>query len=100
MSEKFVRVYKKLDVSQIKPHLMIYGDLGATCAACGELDIKLEKINCPNCNTDFRYIAFRNVKSHFPKMYKITEDRPQLIFIDYEDYQKNVGVSKAEDFFK
>ncbi len=99
MSEKFIRVYKKYDVSKIKPHLMIYGDLSASCANCNHMGVKLENVHCPECNTEFKYISFRNIRVHMPKLQKLIEQRPVAI-VDYDDYQKNVGASKAEDFFK
>ena len=87
-------------MSQIKPNLLIYGDLGGSCGSCGEIDVKLDGLKCHKCDTHFKYVAFRNVKSHFPKMYKIAEERPDIVFIDYGDYEKIVGASKAEEFFK
>ena len=40
MSQKFVRIYKKLDINEIKQHLLIYGDLSAQCANCQAMDLK------------------------------------------------------------
>ena len=100
MSDKFIRMYQKIDVKSMKPHLMVYGDLGGHCENCGQIDIKLDVVKCPQCENDFHYIAFRNIKVHIPKLYKITEDRPNIHFIDYDDYKREIGSSKAQDFFK
>jgi len=99
MATKFIRVYKKLDANAIKPHLLIYGDLTGSCANCNKIDLKLEMNLCPECNTEFKYVAFRSVKSHIPKLFKLNEQRPSLTIIDYDDYVKATGKSKAEDFF-
>ena len=42
MNEKLVRVYKKFYIDELKAHLLIYGDLGGSCAACRKMDIKLD----------------------------------------------------------
>ncbi len=100
MTEKFIRVYKKFDVTSIKSHLMIYGDLSAACGKCDQIDLKLEMTQCPSCQTEFQYIAFRNIKTHFPKIQKLSYERPGLIIVDFDDYKRNLGVAKAEEFLR
>ncbi len=100
MSDNLIRVYQKQDVNAIKPHLLIYGDLGGSCASCNKIDIKLESKNCPGCQTEFKYISFRNVRVHVPKILKLLEQNPALMIIDYEDYSRNIGAMKAHDFLK
>jgi len=100
MGEQYIRVYKKLDVAAIKPNLLIYGDLSAQCANCQAMDIKLEEKACTSCHTGIKYIAFRNVKNHLPKLQKIHQERPDIIFIDFEDYTRQVSASKAREFLK
>ncbi|MBI5150404.1 MAG: hypothetical protein HZA28_06505 [Candidatus Omnitrophica bacterium] len=39
MSEKLVRVYKKFYIDEIKAHLLVYEDLGGSCAACQKIDV-------------------------------------------------------------
>lgn len=100
MNEKLMRVYKKLDINDVKSHLMIYGDLAASCAHCQKMDVKLESVSCPNCKTEFEYIAFRNVKVHMPKILKLSQERPTLVIVDYEDYHRLTGEQKAREFLK
>lgn len=100
MAEKLMRVYKKMDVHEVKSHLLIYGDLGGSCANCQKMDIKLEETRCCGCHAEFQYIAFRNVKAHIPKILKLYETRPQVIIVDYEDYHHHVGEQKAREFLK
>lgn len=99
-SEKFIRIYKKLDIKNIRDHLLIYGDLSASCSKCKALDIKLDVTACPHCQTEFKYIAFRNVKNHIPKLQKIMETRPYIVLVDFEDYSRILGVLKAEEFLR
>ena len=100
MNPKFIRVYKAMDIAQIKEHLLIYGDLSGQCAHCQVMDLKLDAVYCPSCRTDFRYLAFRNVRHHLPKLPQLNESRPDLTFVDYDDYARVLGSKKAEDFFK
>jgi hypothetical protein len=100
MNEKFLRVYKKMDVHEIKKHLLIYGDLSAQCAECQAMDIKLEATVCPKCGTAFKFIAFRNVRHHLPKLQKIHEMRPEVQFVDFDDYMRIMGELKAREFLK
>ena len=100
MSEKFLRVYKKFDVGDVKKHLLIYGDLSGTCASCNKIDVKLDAPQCPGCQTEFKYISFRNVRVHLPKMLRLASERPNIMFIDFDDYKMNMGSLKAEEFLK
>ena len=100
MNPKFIRVYKKIDIDDIKEHLMIVGDLSASCSKCNHMGIKIEMSQCPECNAAFRYIGFRNVKENMPKMLKLGESRPELIFIDFDDFKRMTGAVRAQEFFK
>lgn len=100
MNVKFIRVYKKIDIDDVKEHMMICGDLSYSCSKCNDMTLKLDMAKCPECGTDFRYISFRNVKDNIPKMLKISESSTQLTFVDYDDYKKMTGAAKAQDFFK
>jgi len=99
MSDNFIRIFTKMDVKHVKPNLLIYGDLGGQCAACQEMDIKLDSEKCPKCQEDFHFIAFRNYKSHIPKIRKLFDERPNITIIDYDDYKKGAGKNKAEELF-
>ena len=97
MSDRYVRVFQKLDVKQINENLLIYGDLAAMCGKCQETDLPLRSHTCKSCGTEFKYIAFRNVKNHLPKLKALSEERPSLMFIDYDDFKKNLNEVKARD---
>ena len=100
MNDRFLRVYKKFDITEVKEHLLIYGDLSAQCAHCQAMDLKLDTRKCPKCGAEFTYIAFRNVRNHMPKLQKISETHPSIQLIDFEDYHREMGAQKARDFLK
>ncbi|MCK4882748.1 MAG: hypothetical protein KAS92_06970 [Candidatus Omnitrophica bacterium] len=100
MSQKFIRVYKKMNIDEIKQHLLIYGDLSAQCANCQAMDLKLDMTACPKCEAEFKYITFRNVRNHLPKLQKINEATPDIQFVDFDDYKRSVSEMKARDFLR
>ena len=100
MSEKLIRVYQKLEFENIKSQLLTYGDLAGSCGKCNEMNIKLNMNKCPQCGTGFKYVAFRNVKSHIPKIKKLMCERPSLTIIDYDDFKRGEAENKADNLFK
>ena len=95
MPERFLRIYKKYHLDEVKTHLLAYGALSGSCASCKEMDVRLDAVQCPACKTEFKYIAFQNVRDHMPKMLRIAQERPQLTFVDYDDFKRLEGEEKA-----
>lgn len=91
----FVRVWKDIDVKDISGHLLIVGDIAGDCSNCKELGIDYTKVSaCPKCGIVFKYIASRT-----REVGKIIKRRPDLIFVDFEDYKKAMGKIKAKGLF-
>ena len=99
MSHAFIRVYKKMELKEIKEHLLIYGDLSGQCANCQQMELPLETPQCPQCGAGFHFIAFRNLRNHMPKLLKLNETHPHITFIDHDDFKRLWGESKAKDIF-
>ena len=99
MAEKLLRVFNKLDIDDIKEHLLIYGTLAASCSKCNELGLKIETPKCPKCGTEFKYITFRNIKENMAKIQKIHGMKPNMKIIDYDDYKRLTGALKAQGLF-
>lgn len=92
---EFVRVWKEFDIQDISEHLLVVGDITGDCSKCRELGIDYSNAkSCPKCETHFKYIACRT-----REIKKITKKRPDLIFIDFEDYKKALGKIKARNLF-
>jgi hypothetical protein len=96
-SERFLRIYKKFYFDEVKSHTLLYGVLSGSCSNCKDLDIKLDALACPSCKNVFKYIAFMNPKDHLPKMLRISSERPDIIFLDYDDFKKIEGELRAKD---
>ena len=92
---ELIRVWKEFDIKDVSGHLLIVGLSSADCSSCRELGINYSTAtSCPKCGADFKYIASRS-----KEIRKIKDKRPDLIFIDFEDYKKGTGFVKANDFF-
>ena len=100
MNQKLIRIYKKLDLDEVRAHLLICGDLSASCGKCNHVGLKIEAIQCPECKADFKYMTFRNVRENMPKILKQSEMRPSLTFVDFDDFKRMTGEAKAQEFFK
>ncbi len=97
----YIRVWQDVDISFISKHLMIVGELTGDCANCRELGINYSNAkNCPSCKTEFRYLGIRRSNSSDPGLIKRLKDkRPDLVFIDYNDFKDTFEKNKAKDFF-
>jgi len=104
MSKVWIRIWKDADIKEIEAHIMIVGELTANCGACRELGLNYQKEQkCRNCGTDFRYISSRAASgSHeqYAVIKRIKDRRPDLTFVDYDDYKKLTSKSKARDFLR
>ncbi|MDP8266066.1 MAG: hypothetical protein P9M07_03875 [Candidatus Aceula meridiana] len=100
MAEKLIRIFKKFHIDEVKEHVLVCGDLTANCSKCSEVGIKLGSSTCPSCGTEFKYITFRSLKGNIPKILKAFEEKPNLIFIDYDDFKHATSSLKIEDLFK
>lgn len=95
MAKQHIRFYKEVNILEIKKHLMTYGALSGICANCRHMNVKLEDFQCSQCKTEFKYVAFQNVKENKPKMIKLAAQRPSLEFVDYDDFKRIEGEEKA-----
>ncbi len=91
----FIRVWTKIDISDVMAHLLIVGESTGDCAKCRELGINYsEATTCPKCGTPFKYITSRT-----REVTRIKNKRPHLVFIDFDDYKKATGKLKARGLF-
>ena len=100
----YLRIWQACDIAEISKHLLIVGELTADCAACRELNIDYSNAkSCPKCSTVFRFIASRNTGkldgNRGATVKRIKDRRPDLTFIDYEDYKEITGKQQARNFF-
>lgn len=99
MAKSFIRVYKEFDIEDVSKHLLVFGELLATCNNCSKLGLALSTRTCPECKTEFRYATFSFSKDKESQIHKIV-NMSDLIFVDYDDFKRITGKLKAKDFFK
>ncbi len=104
MGHEFLRVYKSFSFEEVEKHLLIMGDLKGDCASCRALGIdSYSARQCPECGTPFKYVTSRRLEANpgerFQWAKRVSEQRPDLIPIDYTDYSKTLGKKKAREFF-
>jgi len=88
---EFIRVWEELDIQDIGGHLLIVGASTGDCSKCRELGIDYASAkSCPKCGTDFKYIAARTRDTK-----RIKTKRPDLVFIELEDYKRAEGKTRA-----
>ena len=99
-----MRIWQAVEAENVKKHLLIVGDITADCAACRELGIAYQQAkNCPGCGVAFHFITSRNATGGArmcgAEVKRIKDRRPDLTFIDYEDWKSITGKQAARDFF-
>ncbi|TGK11640.1 hypothetical protein EHO60_04905 [Leptospira fletcheri] len=101
--EKYIRVWKKMNVGEVTSHLLIIDDLYGTCGNCKHLGLNYTKDkSCPNCGTKFKYIA-SNLKSpgELAKVLaRIEKEKLDFTLIDREDYNLSKAKDAVKDLFK
>lgn len=105
MVKKWLRTWVEIDLDDIQKHIVIAGELTSDCGVCKEIGLDFRTVTtCPNCGTLFKYTTSRTTSTspndRFAILRRLKERRPDLMFIDYDDYKKLTSKSKAEEFFR
>ena len=87
---------------------MVKPELGTkrSCPSCQTrfYDLGKEPIVCPKCGVTFRFITSRLAgpldRNRGATVKRIKDRRPDLTFIDYQDYKEITGKQQAREFFK
>ncbi|MDP8260223.1 MAG: hypothetical protein P9L96_04395 [Candidatus Gygaella obscura] len=101
MNTRFLRVWKELDLNDVKEHIAILGIKSAICQKCKNNIADLSKGKCDSCNSQIKYITFRQEIVEDPSFFvKLKVWRKQFICVDYKDYNNMTARMKAEEIFK
>jgi len=97
----FLRTVKEFVYEDVCQHLLVVGELKGDCFSCKEIGIDYLTVKtCPKCSTDFRYISHRTSSgAKSSNFVNIAKRRPDLIYIEFDDMNKQKGKKQAEDFF-
>ena len=90
-----LRVWKEFDLEEIEKHLIVVGELSGECFSCRQLGVDVRQGRCPNCGTEFKYMGFRR-KVNGKDIVRFKREYPQMIFIEFEDFKKNISRERAK----
>lgn len=94
-----LRIYQNVDISEVKKHILIVGELEGSCDNCQSFGIPYLASECPKCHTAFKYKTNRNSFSPH-QMRSLAEDQPDVLIVDYSDYKKQLAKKNAGELFK
>ncbi|MCU0824077.1 MAG: hypothetical protein MUF77_05495 [Leptospira sp.] len=100
---KFVRVWRKLAVEEIKKQLLYIDDLYGTCGNCKRLGLNyLKDKKCPDCGIQFKYLATKvnNTAEVGKILSRIEKEGLDYILIEREDFERSNAADAARDLFK
>ena len=104
MGTSLIRVWSQFDIEEIKKHMMVAGELSASCEKCQHFGINFALAReCPNCRTPFHYICLRhkdNKSDELSALGRLKDKRPDLVIIEYDDIKRAAGKSKAHQLFE
>ncbi len=103
MANIYMRVAQERDFDEVTKHLIVVGDLTGDCFSCRHIGIDYGREKyCPQCKTDFRYIASRKSAdaNNGAMMSKICRKRPDLTYVEYNDIKEVSDRMKAKNIFK
>lgn len=98
---EYMRIWKEVDLQDVKEHIIMVDDQRGYCPNCKQLhiDIKTAK-KCPGCSREFKYVT--SAESSGGKsdiVVRLKKKLPDLIFVDFNDYERLLGKKKAENLF-
>ena len=98
-----IRVWKELDINEIKNHLLLIDDMYGVCAKCKQIGLNyLKDKSCPSCKTAFKYLAssLKNPAAVSKILNRIKTDSLSFTLIDRDDYDRAVAKDSIGGLFK
>ena len=98
----YLRVWKELDIDEIKEHIIMVDDVTGHCPNCKKIGINLKDLDrCPQCEREFKYVTSSESKGNkVDIVHRIKRKLPDLVFVDYNDFQRLTAQNEADNLFK
>jgi len=98
---EYMRVWTEIEVDDVQKHIIMVEDKFGHCPGCKQIGIELKDLKkCPGCGREFKYVTSKDAKSGKTEIVMRTKKKlPDLIFVDYDDYDRVTGKKKAESLF-
>lgn len=96
-----IRVWKEIDIEDVKNHIIMVEDKFGHCPGCKQIGIELKDLKkCPGCGRSFKFVTSKDARGGKVDIVARTRKKlPDLVFVDYEDYERVTGKKKAESLF-
>jgi hypothetical protein len=96
-----MRVWTEIEVEDVQKHIIMVEDKFGHCPGCKQIGIELKDLKkCPGCGREFKYVTSKDAKAGKTEIVMRTKKKlPELIFVDYDDYERVTGKKKAESLF-
>ncbi len=96
-----IRVWTELSVEDVQQHIIMVEDRFGHCPGCKKIGIELKGLSkCPGCGREFKYVTSKDAKGGKTDIVIRTRRKlPDLVFVDYDDYERVTGKKKAESLF-
>ena len=99
---KPIRIWKNLDLDEVKKHLMVIEDAYGFCFSCKKLGLNyVNDKTCPQCNTIFKYVSsnLRGTSNSLKIVKRITDNGLSLSLIEKADFEQSDAKSTIDDLF-
>lgn len=94
MSGSYIRIWEKVNISDVQKHLLLIDDLYGSCANCKQIGLNfLKDPVCPNCNVKFKYLATRlKSPAELNKILnRIEKEGLSFTLVDRDDFDRCVA---------
>jgi hypothetical protein len=98
---EYLRVWTEVDLKEIEDHIVIVDDKYGYCPACKKIGIELINLKkCPSCGREFKYVTSKEAQGgRHDIVIRTRKKLPGLTFVDYNDYDHELGKKKAGSLF-
>ncbi len=98
---EYLRIWREIEISEIQDHIIMVNDMFGFCPACKKIGIELHDLTkCPSCGREIKYVTSKDAQNNKIEIVaRIKKKLPDLIFVDYNDYERVTGKKKAESLF-
>lgn len=98
---EFMRIWTEVDVEDVQKHIIMVEDKFGHCPGCRQIGIALKELKkCPGCGRSFKYMTSKDARGgRTDIVMRSMRKLPDLVFVDYDDYERVTGKKKAEGLF-
>ena len=98
---EYIRIWTEVDMKDIEDHIIMVDDKFGHCPQCKKIGIELKDLKkCPSCERTFKYVTSKEAKHGKEEIVTRTRKKlPDLIFVDYDDYERITAKLKAGNLF-